>query len=153
MIEEASGNRGLFFFPSRLLWEAISSLTTNPPRRGGLGSKAWVCSGPDRRFNLNIRNGDVHLNEPVLDGLERDQSSNSLNVIFMGGEAGASRSSPNEPQAANCWPPATQMVQVPRCRSSYAERAQQARPYKPPSQCARSSRSSSAPALRAVCCR
>ena len=35
--------------------------------------KAWVCSNPDCGFNLKIRNGDVYVNEPVLDGLERGQ--------------------------------------------------------------------------------
>ncbi len=30
--------------------------------------KAWVCTNPDCGFNLKIRNGDVYLNEPVLNG-------------------------------------------------------------------------------------
>ncbi len=30
--------------------------------------KAWVCTNPDCGFNLKIRNGDVYLNEPILDG-------------------------------------------------------------------------------------
>jgi hypothetical protein len=29
--------------------------------------KAWVCTNPDCRFNLKIRNGDVYINEPVTD--------------------------------------------------------------------------------------
>ncbi len=33
--------------------------------------KAWICSNPDCGFNLKIRNGDVYLNEPVLDGEQR----------------------------------------------------------------------------------
>ena len=44
---------------------------------GGQGSavhyKAWVCSNPGCGFNLKIRNGDVYLNEPILEG-ERRQS-------------------------------------------------------------------------------
>ena len=27
--------------------------------------KAWVCSNPDCLFNLKIRNGEIHLNQPV----------------------------------------------------------------------------------------
>ena len=38
---------------------------------GGQGAavhwKAWVCTTPDCRFNLKIRNGDVYANEPVVD--------------------------------------------------------------------------------------
>jgi hypothetical protein len=38
---------------------------------GGQGAavhyKAWVCTNPDCRFNLKIRNGDVYANEPVVD--------------------------------------------------------------------------------------
>jgi hypothetical protein len=30
--------------------------------------KAWVCTNPDCGFNLKIRNGDVYLNEPILNG-------------------------------------------------------------------------------------
>ncbi len=30
--------------------------------------KAWVCTNPDCGFNLKIRNGDVYLNEPIMDG-------------------------------------------------------------------------------------
>ena len=37
---------------------------------GGQGAsvhyKAWVCTNPDCRFNLKIRNGDVYANEPVV---------------------------------------------------------------------------------------
>jgi hypothetical protein len=35
--------------------------------------KAWVCSNPDCGFNLKIRNGDVFIGEPILDGQERGQ--------------------------------------------------------------------------------
>jgi hypothetical protein len=39
---------------------------------GGQGAavhyKAWVCTSPDCGFNIKIRNGEVHLNEPVLPG-------------------------------------------------------------------------------------
>lgn len=38
---------------------------------GGQGAavhyKAWVCTSPDCDFNLKIRNGEVHRNEPIVD--------------------------------------------------------------------------------------
>ena len=30
--------------------------------------KAWVCTNPDCAFNLKIRNGDVYINEPIING-------------------------------------------------------------------------------------
>lgn len=30
--------------------------------------KAWVCVNPECDFNLKIRNGEVHLNEPIIRG-------------------------------------------------------------------------------------
>jgi hypothetical protein len=30
--------------------------------------KAWVCVNPNCEFNLKIRNGEVHLNEPIIRG-------------------------------------------------------------------------------------
>jgi len=39
---------------------------------GGQGApvhyKAWVCINPGCGFNVKIRNGDIHLNEPVIPG-------------------------------------------------------------------------------------
>jgi hypothetical protein len=39
---------------------------------GGQGApihyKAWVCTNPRCGFNLKIRNGEVHLNEPIHQG-------------------------------------------------------------------------------------
>jgi len=39
---------------------------------GGQGApvhyKAWVCINPDCAFNLKIRNGEIHLNEPIIQG-------------------------------------------------------------------------------------
>ena len=39
---------------------------------GGQGAaihyKAWVCNTLDCGFNLKIRNGDVYVNEPILNG-------------------------------------------------------------------------------------
>ncbi len=39
---------------------------------GGQGAsvhyKAWVCTDPHCGFNLKIRNGEVHMNEPILNG-------------------------------------------------------------------------------------
>lgn len=29
---------------------------------------AWVCSNPDCRWNVKIRNGDIFINEPVTEG-------------------------------------------------------------------------------------
>lgn len=29
--------------------------------------KAWVCTNPDCRYNIKIRNGDIFINEPVTD--------------------------------------------------------------------------------------
>jgi len=43
------------------------------PQGSPVHYKAWVCSNPDCGFNLKIRNGDVYVNEPVLDGKERGQ--------------------------------------------------------------------------------
>jgi len=31
--------------------------------------KAWVCTNPDCGYNLKIRNGDVYINEPIMDGV------------------------------------------------------------------------------------
>ncbi len=30
--------------------------------------KAWVCTNPECEFNLKIRNGEIHLNEPIIRG-------------------------------------------------------------------------------------
>ncbi len=30
--------------------------------------KAWVCTNPDCGYNIKIRNGDLYLNEPILNG-------------------------------------------------------------------------------------
>jgi hypothetical protein len=44
---------------------------------GGQGSavhfKAWVCINPSCGFNLKIRNGDVYVNEPILEGKDRQR--------------------------------------------------------------------------------
>lgn len=29
--------------------------------------KAWICTNPVCKFNLKIRNGEVYMNEPVVD--------------------------------------------------------------------------------------
>ena len=53
---------------------------------GGQGSavhyKSWVCSNPDCGFNLKIRNGDVYVNEPVLDGQDRGQRGQDQSQQF-----------------------------------------------------------------------
>ena len=42
---------------------------------GGQGAaihyKAWVCTTPECGYNLKIRNGDVYIDEPILDGTHR----------------------------------------------------------------------------------
>ena len=42
---------------------------------GGEGAtlvfKAWVCTNPACGFNLKIRKGKIHIDEPVLDGATR----------------------------------------------------------------------------------
>lgn len=30
--------------------------------------KAWVCTNPGCGYNLKIRNGDVYINEPIING-------------------------------------------------------------------------------------
>ena len=30
--------------------------------------KAWVCTNPVCGYNIKIRNGDVYLNEPIVNG-------------------------------------------------------------------------------------
>ena len=39
---------------------------------GGQGApihyKAWVCTNPPCGFNIKIRNGEVHFNEPIITG-------------------------------------------------------------------------------------
>ena len=39
---------------------------------GGQGApihyKAWVCTNPKCGFNIKIRNGEVHINEPIITG-------------------------------------------------------------------------------------
>ena len=39
---------------------------------GGQGAaihyKAWICTNPECGFNLKIRNGDVYVNEPIMNG-------------------------------------------------------------------------------------
>lgn len=40
---------------------------------GGQGAavtyKAWVCTNPECGFNLKIRNGDIYINEPIMNGV------------------------------------------------------------------------------------
>ena len=42
---------------------------------GGQGAaihyNAWVCTTPECGYNLKIRNGDVYIDEPVIDGTHR----------------------------------------------------------------------------------
>ncbi len=39
---------------------------------GGQGAavhyKAWVCVNPICGFNMKIRNGEIHINEPIIEG-------------------------------------------------------------------------------------
>lgn len=42
---------------------------------GGQGAsilyKAWVCTNPACGYNLKIRNGDVYIDEPIMDATNR----------------------------------------------------------------------------------
>ena len=39
---------------------------------GGQGApvhyKAWVCTSPECDYNIKIRNGEIHENEPIIQG-------------------------------------------------------------------------------------
>ena len=41
---------------------------------GGQGAsviyKAWVCTSPPCGYNIKIRNGDVYIDEPIMDATE-----------------------------------------------------------------------------------
>ena len=52
------------------------------PQGSAVYYKSWVCSNPDCGFNLKIRNGDVYINEPVLDGKERGQQGSGPSQEF-----------------------------------------------------------------------
>ena len=30
--------------------------------------KAWVCTNPECEYNIKIRNGEIHVNEPIIRG-------------------------------------------------------------------------------------
>ena len=40
--------------------------------------KAWVCTNPDCGFNLKIRNGDIYINEPIMNGVNGRVRHNSM---------------------------------------------------------------------------
>ena len=40
--------------------------------------KAWVCTNPDCGFNLKIRNGDIYINEPIMNGANGRVRPNAL---------------------------------------------------------------------------
>ena len=40
--------------------------------------KAWVCTNPDCGFNLKIRNGDIYVNEPIMNGVNGRVRQNGL---------------------------------------------------------------------------
>lgn len=40
--------------------------------------KAWVCTNPDCGFNLKIRNGDIYINEPIMNGVNGRTRQNNL---------------------------------------------------------------------------
>jgi len=40
--------------------------------------KAWVCTNPDCGFNLKIRNGDIYVNEPIMNGINGRVRQNNL---------------------------------------------------------------------------
>ncbi len=38
--------------------------------------KAWVCTNPSCGYNLKIRNGDVYIDEPIMEGASRGSGRN-----------------------------------------------------------------------------
>lgn len=40
--------------------------------------KAWVCTSPECGFNLKIRNGDIYINEPIMNGVNGRVRQNSM---------------------------------------------------------------------------
>jgi hypothetical protein len=79
-------NLGLNFIFSKLVWEVDIVEENNYPvcqkckigvlvplsdfgsQGATINYKAWVCTNPECGFNLKIRNGDIYLNEPIMNG-------------------------------------------------------------------------------------
>ncbi len=40
--------------------------------------KAWVCTNPECGYNLKIRNGDIYINEPIMNGVNGRVRQNSM---------------------------------------------------------------------------
>jgi hypothetical protein len=36
--------------------------------------KAWVCTNPECGYNIKIRNGDIYINEPIMNGMNNGRS-------------------------------------------------------------------------------
>ncbi len=36
--------------------------------------KAWVCTNPECGYNIKIRNGDIYINEPIMNGVNNGRS-------------------------------------------------------------------------------
>jgi hypothetical protein len=36
--------------------------------------KAWVCTNPECGYNLKIRNGDIYIHEPIMNGVNNGRS-------------------------------------------------------------------------------
>jgi hypothetical protein len=40
--------------------------------------KAWVCTNSDCGYNLKIRNGDIYINEPIMNGVNGRMRQNTV---------------------------------------------------------------------------
>ena len=36
--------------------------------------KAWVCTNPECGYNIKIRNGDIYIHEPIMNGVNNGRS-------------------------------------------------------------------------------
>ena len=40
--------------------------------------KAWVCTNSECGYNLKIRNGDIYINEPIMNGVNGRMRQNTV---------------------------------------------------------------------------
>ena len=40
--------------------------------------KAWVCTNPECGYNIKIRNGDIYINEPIMNGANNSRSRQNI---------------------------------------------------------------------------
>ena len=59
-------------FPTCLACDAEDAVLVPLSDFGGQGApvhyKAWVCTSPECDYNIKIRNGEIHENEPIIQG-------------------------------------------------------------------------------------